>query len=234
MKPKKNPKFEVKRNTDLYFVIGLTAVLLLTYVVLEWKTHYKSEVEIAKMYVPDKIDEEAPITIQKLPEPPKPKIQAPPVIEVVDDDDDIIETVIESDDIDQNTEIASIDDIEVIDPDIPDELSFIVVEDVPVFPGCENATDKRACFQEMIQRHIRMNFRYPEVAQEMGLQGRVNVVFTIQKDGSIDDIKMRGPHEVLESEAVRIISKLPKMTPGKQRGTPVKVPFAIPITFKLQ
>ena len=68
----------------------------------------------------------------------------------------------------------------------------------------------------------------------MGLQGRVNVVFTIEKDGSIGNVRMRGPHEVLEGEAARIISKLPKMTPGKQRGTPVKVPFAIPITFKLQ
>ena len=156
------------------------------------------------------------------------------MIEVADDDNDVIETVIESNDIDQDTEIASIDDIEVIDPDIPDELSFIVVEDVPVFPGCEKATDKRACFQEMIQKHIRKNFRYPELAQEMGLQGRVNVVFTIEKDGSIGNVRMRGPHEVLEGEAARIISKLPKMTPGKQRGTPVKVPFAIPITFKLQ
>ena len=234
MEPKKNPQFEVKRNTNLYFVIGLAAVLLLTYVVLEWKTFYENDIYFAQRHVPQELIEVVPITAHKLPEPPKPKIQAPPVIEVEDDDDDVIETVIESNDIDQDTEIASIDDIEVIDPDIPDELSFIVVEDVPVFPGCEKATDKRACFQEMIQKHIRKNFRYPELAQEMGLQGRVNVVFTIEKDGSIGNVRMRGPHEVLEGEAARIISKLPKMTPGKQRGTPVKVPFAIPITFKLQ
>ena len=146
----------------------------------------------------------------------------------------MIANVIESNEIDQDTEIADVNDIDVIDEDIPDEVSFIVIEDVPVFPGCENANDKRACFQEKMQKHIRKNFRYPELAQEMGLQGRVNVIFTIQKDGSIGNVRMRGPHQLLEGEAERIISKLPQMTPGKQRGTAVKVPFAIPITFKLQ
>ena len=70
--------------------------------------------------------------------------------------------------------------------------------------------------------------------QEMGVQGRVSVIFVIQEDGSIGDIRMRGPDKNLEAEARRIIEKLPKMTPGKQRGRPVKVPFSIPITFKLQ
>ncbi|AKA35640.1 energy transducer TonB [Flagellimonas lutaonensis] len=234
MEPKKNPQFEVKRNTDLYFVIGLATVLLLTYVVLEWKTFYETDIDIAKHHVPQELIEEVPITVQKLPDPPKPKIQAPPVIEIAPDDDDIIESVIESNEPDQNTEIVNYTDIDVAEIDEPEEIPFSVIEEVPVFPGCENEEDKRACFQEMMQKHIRKNFRYPKVAQEMGLQGRVNIVFTIQKDGSIDNIKMRGPHEALEGEAARIISKLPKMTPGKQRGTPVKVPFAIPITFKLQ
>ena len=86
----------------------------------------------------------------------------------------------------------------------------------------------------MMQKHIRKNFRYPEIAQEMGVQGRVNVMFVIQKDGSIGGIRMRGPDKNLEAEALRIINKLPNMTPGKQRGRPVKVPFSIPITFRLQ
>ena len=86
----------------------------------------------------------------------------------------------------------------------------------------------------MMQKHIRRNFRYPEIAQEMGVQGRVNVMFTIQKDGSIGNIRYSGPDKNLEAEALRIIEKLPKMIPGKQRGRPVRVPFSIPITFKLQ
>nr|WP_299073540.1 energy transducer TonB [uncultured Allomuricauda sp.] len=234
MKPKKNQELDLKKNSALYFSIGIAAVMLLTYIALEWKTFYESPEHIASLDVPDTLDEEVPLTFQKLPPPPPPKIQAPPVIEIIEDDPNIEDSVIASTETDHTTEIIPIDDIEVADNDIPDEVSFIVIEDVPIFPGCEGADDKRACFQEMMQKHIRKNFRYPEPAQEMGLQGRVNLVFTIQKDGSINDVKMRGPHKILETEAARIISKLPKMTPGKQRGTPVKVPFAIPITFKLQ
>lgn len=116
------------------------------------------------------------------------------------------------------------------DVDVP----FTVIEEVPVFPGCEDALDKRACFNQQIQRHISKNFRYPVEAQEQGIQGRVAIMFLIGEDGNIGDIKLRGPHELLEAEAERIISKLPQMTPGKQRGKTVRVPFSIPITFKLQ
>ena len=84
-----------------------------------------------------------------------------------------------------------------------------------------------------MNKHIRNNFRYPEIAQEMGIQGRVYVNFIISKDGSITNVRMRGPDKNLEKEASRIISKLPKMIPGKQRGRPVRVPFSIPITFRL-
>ena len=85
-----------------------------------------------------------------------------------------------------------------------------------------------------MNNHIRRNFRYPEIAQEMGIQGRVYVNFIIAKDGSITNIRMRGPDKNLENEAARIIGRLPKMTPGKQRGRAVRVPFSIPITFRLQ
>lgn len=234
METKKNRELQLERNSNLYFAIGLAAILALIYLALEWKTFHESPEYAQTLFKPDTLTEVEPPVI-KLPPPPKPKIQAPPIIEIApDDDEDIVETVIESNEADQDTEIVDVDDIEVIEVDVPDEVPWVSIEDVPVFPGCEGAEDKRACFQEMMQKHVRKNFRYPELAQEMGLQGRVNVVFTIQKDGSIGNVRMRGPHEILEGEAGRIISKLPKMTPGKQRGTPVKVPFAIPITFKLQ
>ena len=85
-----------------------------------------------------------------------------------------------------------------------------------------------------MNKHIRKNFRYPDIAQEMGIQGRVYVNFIISKDGSITNIRMRGPDKNLENEAARIIGRLPQMTPGRQRGRPVRVPFSIPITFRLQ
>jgi protein TonB len=237
MELKKNPNLELKRNNSLYFFIGMAVILLLAYLALEWKTYYPvSEWEIGQIDPTSLDEEEPPITIQKLKVPP-PKIQTPPVIEIVPDDPDIIDTPIKSTESDPNTEIPSIDDIEVAKTDEPEIVPWITIENAPVFPGCEVISDedgKKACFQQMMQKHIQKHFQYPEPAQEMGLQGRVNIIFTIQKDGSIGDVKMRGPHEILETEAARIISKLPKMIPGKQRGTPVKVPFSIPITFKLQ
>ncbi len=113
-------------------------------------------------------------------------------------------------------------------------VPFAVIDEVPVFPSCENAIDKRKCFNEMMQTHISKNFNYPKEAQDAGIQGRVNVMFTIQKDGSIGEIKMRGPDKLLEDEVERIIGKLPMMTPGKQKGKVVAVPFSMPITFKLK
>jgi len=113
-------------------------------------------------------------------------------------------------------------------------IPFAVIDEVPIFPGCEDATDKKACFQEKMQAHIRKNFHYPEVAQEQGIQGRVSSIFIIDTEGNVVDIRMRGPHELLERETERILAKLPQMQPGKQDGRPVNVPFSIPITFKLQ
>ncbi len=133
------------------------------------------------------------------------------------------------------TGIVSVD-VHTSETDYGNELSvpFDVIEQVPIFPGCEDAEDKRACFQKAMYKHISKNFKYPEEAQEQGIQGKVNILFIIQEDGSIDGLKMRGPSPLLEDEASRIISKLPIMTPGKQKGKTVKVPFSIPITFKLK
>ena len=110
-------------------------------------------------------------------------------------------------------------------------MPFVMVEEAPVFPGCENDADPRDCFRQMMQRHISKNFRYPQEAQEQGIQGRVSIMFTIDQDGNISNIRKRGPDKLLENEAVRIISLLPKMTPGRQEGKPANVPFSIPITF---
>lgn len=234
MEPKKNPKADVGRNSALYFVIGLAAVLALVYGAMEWKKYDKVNDYDISMNVEDQLDEEVPMTEQIKTPPPPPPPAAPEVIEVVEDEEEVEETVIESTETSQEEEVIEIEEVEVEEVEEDITVPFAVIEDVPVFPGCENASDKKACFQEQMQNHIRKNFRYPEIAQEMGVQGRVSVIFVIQKDGSIGNIRMRGPDKNLEAEALRIIEKLPKMTPGKQRGRPVKVPFSIPITFKLQ
>ncbi|APA64826.1 MAG: energy transducer TonB [Maribacter dokdonensis] len=234
MEPKKNPKADLTKNSSLYFVIGLFAVMLFTYVAFEWKTYDEVNDYDISMNVDDLLDEEVPMTEQIKTPPPPPPPAAPEIIEVVEDEEEVEETVIESTETSQEEEIVEVEDVVVDEIEEDVDVPFAVIEDVPVFPGCENESDKRACFNKMIQKHIGKNFRYPEIAQEMGVQGRVSVMFVIQKDGSIGNVRMRGPDKNLEAEAARIINKLPKMTPGKQRGRAVRVPFSIPINFKLQ
>ncbi|MDF4202013.1 MULTISPECIES: energy transducer TonB [Maribacter] len=234
MEPKKNPKADLTKNSSLYFVIGLFAVMLFTYVAFEWKTYDEVNDYDISMNVDDLLDEEVPMTEQIKTPPPPPPPAAPEIIEVVEDEEEVEETVIESTETSQEEEIVEVEDVVVDEIEEDVDVPFAVIEDVPVFPGCENESDKRACFNKMIQKHIGKNFRYPEIAQEMGVQGRVSVMFVIQKDGSIGNVRMRGPDKNLEKEAARIIGKLPKMTPGKQRGRAVRVPFSIPINFKLQ
>jgi len=234
MQPKKNSKADLNKDRNLYFVIGLTLVLGVTWGAIEYKT-YEKVFDLASLDMLEDDDEDIPITEQlKTPPPPPPPPPAPEVIEVVEDEEEVEETVIESTETDQDEII--IEEIEVEEEFEDIDVPFAVIEDVPIFPGCESVakSQRRTCFQDKINQHIRRNFRYPEIAQEMGIQGRVYVNFIIAKDGSITNIRMRGPDKNLENEAQRIISRLPQMTPGKQRGRAVRVPFSIPITFRLQ
>ena len=233
MEPKKNPKVDLTKNSSLYFAIGLCLVLFVSWRLIEHKIYDNNDFSYEALNVAEDDDELVPITEQLKTPPPPPPPAAPTIIEVVEDEEEVEETVIEST---ETTQEQIIEDVEVIEEEVDVEVPFAIIEDVPLFPGCENVkkSERRNCFQEKIQRHIAKNFRYPEIAQEMGIQGRVYVQFVISKDGSITGIRTRGPDKNLEKEAQRIIARLPVMIPGKQRGRPVRVPFSIPINFKLQ
>jgi protein TonB len=236
MQPKKSEKADLSKNSSLYFVIGLSLILLISWQAIEWRT-YEKVYAYEALNVEDEDDEEIPITeqIKTPPPPPPPPPPAPEVIEVVEDEEEVEETVIESTETNED-EIIEVEEVEIEEEFDDVDVPFAVIEDVPIFPGCEKVSksERRNCFQQQMNKHIRKNFRYPEIAQEMGIQGRVYVNFIISKDGSITNIRMRGPDKNLEKEAQRIISRLPTMTPGKQRGRAVRVPFSIPITFRLQ
>lgn len=232
MKPKKNSKFDLSKNSSLYFSIGLCLMLFISWRAIEWKSYEKSNFDYQILNVNTDEEEEVPITDLKTPPPPPAVVSQ--TIEVVEDEVDIKETVIKSTETNQDEEIVEnvLVEEEFEEIDVP----FAIIEDAPLFPGCERVqkSEQKKCFQEQIQKHINRNFRYPEIAQEMGIQGRVFVIFVISTDGSITNIQTRGPDKNLEKEAARIIEKLPKMIPVKQRGRPVRVPFSIPIVFKLQ
>lgn len=239
MELKKNPKADISRNSGLFFVAGLALVMFLTWQALEYKKYDDLVDYDISQNIDDLLDEEVPMTEQIKTPPPPPPPPAPEIIEVVEDEADVPETVIKDTESNEDEVVAEVADIEVAEVVEDLDIPFSVIEDVPIFPGCESEKSKgskalRDCFQTMMFKHINKNFRYPEISQEMGVQGKVYVNFVIQKDGSIGSVKMRGPDKNLEAEAARIIAKLPKMTPGKQRGRAVRVPFSIPITFKLQ
>ena len=109
------------------------------------------------------------------------------------------------------------------------------LDDVPMFRSCKNVfkSQRMNCFQNKMNKHISKHFYYPKYAQNRGIQGKVFIQFIIEKDGSIGEINASGADKSLKDAAVRIIKKLPKMIPGKVNGKPVRVPFSIPIEYKL-
>ncbi|MBD0851582.1 energy transducer TonB [Maribacter arenosus] len=239
MQVKKNPSADLNRNSGLYFVIGLTLVLFLTWRALEYKSYPKQDKIVEMMNVVEDLKEDVPITEQIKTPPPPPPPSAPEIIEIVEDAAEIEETVIESTESSQEQiieEVVEVDDVEVGEEEEEISVPFAIIENVPIFPGCESAkgnAERKACFQQKIQDHIIKEFRYPQIAAEMGIQGRVFVQFAINSKGLIDGIRTRGPDPGLEKEAARIVASLPKMTPGMQRGRAVTVPYSIPVNFKL-
>ncbi|WP_298496928.1 energy transducer TonB [uncultured Algibacter sp.] len=241
MEAKKNPKLEIGRNSSIYFAIGLNVMLFLSWQALEYKTFEKDNVTIDLVEMESEFEEEIPIVNANTPPPPPP----PPAavqesIEIVEDTEEIEETVIESTEIGQDDaieeRIVDVAEVEVEEIDEDVQVAFAVIEDVPVFPGCEGLSKQatKDCFQKKVQAHVASNFNYPQTALDLGIQGRVSVVFVIDKNGHITGIRSRGPDRILQNEAERIIGKLPQMKPGKQRGKPVKVAYAVPIFFKYQ
>lgn len=239
MEPKKNPKADVGRNSSLYFLIGLALMLFLTNYAINYKNYDKSNIDIGQVSMDALDDEEVPITEQlQTPPPPPPPPAAPEVIEVVEDQAEVEETVIQSTESNQEQEIVKVADVAVEEVDEDIEVPFAVIENVPVYPGCEDKSGneaKKNCMSEKISQFVNKKFN-TELAGELGLSGRqrINVIFKIDKTGSITGIRARAPHPGLEKEAARVIGLLPKMKPGKQRGKAVTVPYSLPIIFQVQ
>lgn len=237
MEVKKTTKADLNKRTLLFLQIGLILVLLIAYFILQWRSYYKAEI-VQDVYSNQPLDDlEIPITV--LPTPPPPVIPvAPDEIKLIPDDVDKEEDIIKSSEVD-NEPIAAIDDIKEIKKDVKVETyPFILIEDVPIFPGCENLSnneERKDCMSEKITKFINKEFN-TEIGNQLGLTGinRINVMFKIDTNGDIVDVQTRAPHQKLEQEAQRVIKALPKMMPGKQRGNPVNVQYSLPIVFKVQ
>ena len=239
MQLKKNPKADLAKQSGLFFAIGFAAISGFTLWGFEAKIQNKDNLNY---YIDDKIVVcEEPDPIIELPTPEMPQ-QAPPPpiltqeIKVIENDKPVEEVLIGNTDPSDPTPLAP-GSITVV-PDVEEEkieLPFAVIEDKPLFQEWKNVprSEQMSCFKEHLDKHVKNNFRYPQAALDMGIEGRVNVSFRINTDGTISILGVRGTDRILEDEAKRIISSIPKLIPGKQRDKPTAVTFAYPINFKL-
>ena len=237
MEPKKNPKADLNQWSSTYLLAGLVFMLFIAWQAVEWKTYDRDDSARQTLNVGDDLLEDVPVT-QNItpPPPPPPPPPAPEVIEVVEDDEEVEETIIESTETNQE-DVIEIDEIDEIEEEI-DDVPFAVIENVPVYPGCENAGNneaKKQCMSEKVMKFVQRKFD-TDLANDLGLEGRqrISVQFKIDKNGNVSNVRARAPHPRLEQEAIDVIKALPKMIPGKQRGQAVGVLYALPILFQVE
>jgi protein TonB len=215
MDPKKNSEVNLERKRGLFLQIGLVITLLIVLGAFEYKSYEKVAYNLGLLNLDDLEEDIIPITKQEVKPPPPPPPPPPEVIEIVEDDV-VIEDEIEIEDTESD------EDLEIVEED--DEEVFMVVENMPEFPGGDLG----------LMKYIQKNVKYPPIAKEYNITGKVYISFVVDKSGSVTNVKVvRGVDKNLDAEAVRVIKSLPKYKPGKQRGKAVRVMFTVPINFTL-
>jgi protein TonB len=226
---KNSPKANLEPHKATYWLMGLVLAVALILLALEWTTETtKMDESIVVAHVVT--EEEIEVTRRDpIPPPPPPPAvpDTPEILEIVEEEVDTRLDIQEfSDETAQQTVVAPPPppapprEVEVA----VDEI-FVVVEVQPEFPGGMNA----------LMTWLGNNMRYPVIAQENGIQGRVTTNFVVERDGSITDVQIvRGVDPSLDREAIRVVSSMPRWTPGKQRGQAVRVRFTLPVVFRLQ
>ncbi|MCA1757643.1 MAG: energy transducer TonB [Bacteroidales bacterium] len=229
MEIKKNENVDLEKRKGIFFQLGLVIVLALCLIAFEWTSGQKGPNEFADLG--EEALEEELIPITEMPEqqpeiPPEvPKVTE--LFEIVEDDVTIENEIIFADD-----ETSFDDEVQMYDFTISEEEEaeeeeiFIVVEDMPTFRGGD--VNK---FREWVQQRV----KYPQIAAENGIQGKVYLMFVVEPDGSVSNVSiMRGVDPALDNEAIKVVQSSPKWAPGKQRGAPVRVRFSITVNFQLQ
>lgn len=236
MEIKKNPKSNLENYSKIFMQIGLVLALFVTYAAIEKKTYDRNIGDLGTVNMNAEMEEDIPITERIEPVQPKtPPPPAPEKIEIVEDEKEVEETVIESTETDE-TEAIEVEEIVEVEEaeEVIEDVSFMIIEDVPVFPGCKgNKNELKACFSKMVQKHFSRKFD-ADLPNELGLSAgrkRVFIGFKIDKSGNIVNVNARAPHPKIKSEVIKVMKQLPKMTPGRQRGKPVGVKYSIPFTL---
>jgi len=238
MKPKKNPKADIRRHWVLFLQIGLIVTLFCALQAFQWKTYASAKTSPDILDLAELPQEEIPVTLhEKTPPPPPPPVETPE-INIAPDEADVEEDDIASTEINLDDLVEPEDIIEVKPHEEVETVPFAFIEDVPLFPGCEELehnSERKSCMSDKISRFISKEFD-TRLGEKLGLSGinTVTVLFVVNEQGKVEKVQARAPHPKLEEEAMRVISKLPVMQPGRQRGKSVPVSYAIPIRFKVQ
>ncbi|MGL4411573.1 MAG: energy transducer TonB [Bacteroidales bacterium] len=229
MEIKKSPQADLENKRLVYLLLGYVFVLAAIFVGFEWTTSDVKKADLAGVSDAFFEEEIIPITRQETPPPPPPPPAPPTVVEeinIVDNKQEVQDVEIASTEDDKNQKVEVQFRPPVVEEEDPTEHQiFTVVEEMPQFPGGETA----------LLQYLGKSVKYPVIAQENAIQGRVIVSFTINRDGKVVDPEVvRGVDPSLDREAIRVINAMPAWKPGKQRGKPVRVKYTVPINFRLQ
>jgi protein TonB len=243
MEIKKYPNAILENYSKILMQLGLVLALFIVYEFINMKTYPTPVKELVGAITADddteKIVEIKPIEIL---EQQAPKAVIPDKILKVEDEVEIQETIIESTETDEMEAINMDIDRDIVaaeeEEEIVEDVAFVVIEEVPIFPGCKGSNaELRECFSNEISKFVSKRFN-SELASDLGLSPgsiqKIFVMFKIDKNGNITNIKARAPHKKLQDEAIRVINLLPQMTPGKQRGRAVGVSYGLPIVFRVE
>jgi len=228
MELKKSPKADLENKKSLFIEIGLVISLALCLLAFKWTTKISETSSLGTMEEQQVEDEIVPITRAEevKPPPPPPPPQVIEVLNIVDNETEIDDELeIDDSEADDNTVIEVAPVIQQEKEKEEESQVFFIVEDMPEFPGGEAA----------LRRFIANAVKYPVIAQENGIQGKVYVNFVVDQRGNVTNAKIaRGVDPSLDKEALRVVNNLPKWKPGMQRGKAVRVSYTVPISFVLQ
>jgi len=226
MQIKKSNRASLEDKKWTFLLVGFVCVLSVCYVALEWtkKDVQKWDIMDTEFLVEDQIEIQQ-TTQDVTPPPPPPPVQEVEVLNVVEDnvETEHIEIKSEEDKTEAVKIVAPIEEPE--EEEEEEDVVFQIVESMPSFPGGEQA----------LRKYLRDNVKYPQIAIENNIQGRVICEFVVNKDGSIGDVVVirSGGDPSLDREAMRVLKQMPKWTPGKQRGKAVRVKYTVPVSFRL-
>jgi protein TonB len=226
MEEKKSPKANLENKKLMFMQIGMVISLFIAWLAFNHKSYDKREIDPSLLRQTEVLEEEM-VEITKQEEPKPQPVEMPKQttqLEIVEDDVEVEDIEINAE-VEQNEVIEEYVAPEVVEDEVVEQEIFKIVEEMPSFPGGE----------AKLMEFVAKNVKYPQIARETGIQGRVFVNFVVEPDGSVSNVSvLRGIGGGCDEEAMRVVKTMPKWKPGKQRGKPVRVQYMLPVNFKLQ